>query len=93
MQIPPKETLIIGVFTAIAGSIMILRNIGDILHRVKTILSAYGDYWKVKSERERQLLEESRIRTAFWVRAIQLGIAEEKLRELNTRVRSRSNEI
>lgn len=88
MNTPPQATLIIAIFTAIVGSIMVLRNIDSILEGIKRLIAAHTEYWRVRAEREKQQLEESRIRAAFWVRAIQMGIAEEKLLELNQRIRS-----
>lgn len=82
----PKETILIAILTALLGAIMVLRNIHEIISRIKALLDEYVRYWKLRNERENQALEESRIRTAFWIRAVQLGIAEEKLQELNRRI-------
>jgi hypothetical protein len=92
METPQKETIYIAIITAVLGGIMILRNIDSILKHIKNLISQYAEYWRIRSEKEKQQLQESRLRTAFFVKAIQLGIAEQKLSELNEKIRRQQNE-
>lgn len=82
MSNAPKETLLIAIMTAILGGIMVLRNISAIIHQIRKILDEYTEFWRLRNEKQRQEIEERRLRIEFWSHAIQIGTAENKLREL-----------
>ena len=83
MNDPTQQTIIIAIVTAILSGIVILRNLNEIMLQIKRILNEYAEGLRLKNERDRNEIQEQRLRVAFWMRAIQTGYAEEKLKTLS----------